>query len=335
LIVIDLQRLTHGLSLRAVRRADDCGKKLLLPIAAEAGEAHLIGLLAGHRAGRLPPVRIRTGDGIEWVERNAIALAACPVIGSTANWCALDFDAAGHGHATAASPESAARAADVAADLLDEAGLDYVVAVSAGGAGRHVWIIECMPAAMAAWLAARVRKRVLIRVPNADIETRPGSDRAPGAPLTLPLAGAYAAHGGGRVLRIGSGRPGALAPLSSAWERVRADAEQLRARQNALRTSRRGEGDIRSADVPLDDVLERLTVITEMHRNGSFRARCPIHGGDHALTGNTSKRLWRCWVCGRAGAGDAASYTLTAFLLKDPPARDVFAALAGMRTIHV
>lgn len=317
----------NGCALRAVMPRRPDGKKLLLPI---APGADLAALLSGHLAGHLPPVSILTDDGRTWTERNAVALAACPVIGAEAAWGGQDFDCAGPGHKTTATPASAHQGAMAAADMLHDAGLPYLVAASGGGAGRHVWCPHRMPARMAAWLVALLRDQVLAAVPGADIEVRPGSDRAPGSAFILPCGGAFAGHGGGVVLRQHPGRAGAIEPLLAAWHRCRDNEERVAARRVQYQAAYQHDGEVRSADVPLERVLESLTKITEHRTSGSFRAHCPIHGGDHALTGNTKRRLWRCWACERSGAGDAASYTLAAFLLGDPPPRQVFAALSGM-----
>ena len=326
----DLAALAADCALRAVlpRRAD--GKKVLLPIATGQDVAALID---GHLVGHLPPVLIRTDDGREWTEDRAVALAVCPVVGDYSRWFATDHDATGHGHTTTATPESAHQSAMAAADLLHDAGLPVIVAASGGGAGRHVWCPQRMPSRMSAWLVSLIRKQVLARVPGADVEVRPGTDRAPGAPLILPMGGAYVGVGGGIVLRNEPGRIGGIDRLTTSWQRCRDDEDRVAARRAALRDAQRRDGDVNSADVPLRDVLERLTTITSEADNGTFRARCPIHNGDRALTGNHKRRIWRCWVCGRSGAGDASSYLLAAFLLGDPSPKRVFAALSEINHV--
>lgn len=330
-----LDQVTHlvaGCTLRAVLPVRPDGKKLLLPIAPGQDRSALV---TGHLAGRLPPVAIRTGDGRNWSEHRAVALAACPVVGDQAAWIALDIDAAGHGHATTATSTTAQQSATVAADLIADMGWPYLVAASGGGAGRHVWCPLRMPAAMAVWVATLWRQQVIERVPGADIEIRPNGSHPPGAPLTLPGGGAYAGAGGGLILRHSHGRTVALGSLQSAWERKQMADHRRNARRAAMMAmSNRGAGSRPAATVHLRDVLAALTGITEERSNGSFRAHCPIHHGDHALTCNLQRRLWRCWVCGRGGAGEAAAYTLAAFLLGDPPARQVFATLAEIGAAH-
>lgn len=326
-----LQHISESCILRAVLPPRSDGKKVLLPIAAGQDVAALID---GHLVGHLPSVLIRTEDGREWTENRAEALAACPVVGEVAHWFATDHDAAGHGHTTKATPESAHLGAMAAADLLHEAGLPVIVAASGGGSGRHVWSPQRMPSRMAAWLVSLIRKQVLARVPDADVEVRPGTDRQPGAPLILPMGGAYAAVGGGIVLRNEPGKIGGIDGLTASWQRHRDDEDRIAVRRTALRDARRHDGEVNSAEVPLRDVLESLTTITTVADNGTFRARCPIHGGDWALTGNHKRRIWRCWVCGRSGAGDAASYLLAAFLLGDPSPKRVFAALSEISHVH-
>ena len=326
----DLAALAIGCSLRAVMPRRPDGKKVLLPIAPGQEVAALID---GHLAGRLPPVQIRTDDGREWTEDRAVALAVCPVVGDDARWFATDHDTAGHGHATTATAESAHQSAMAAADLLHDAGLPVIVAASGGGAGRHVWCPQLMPSRMAAWLVALIRQQVLARVPGADVEVRPGTDRAPGAPLILPMGGAYIGVGGGIVLRNEPGRVGGIDGLTASWKRHRDAEDRVAARRAALSDARHHDGNVNSADIPLREVLESMTTITSEAGNGAFRARCPIHGGDHALTGNHKRRLWRCWVCGRGGAGDAASYLLAAFLLGDPSPKQVFAKLSEINHV--
>jgi hypothetical protein len=331
-----LDQVTHlvaGCTLRAVLPARPDGKKLLLPIAPGQDRSALV---AGHLAGRLPPVAIRTGDGRTWTERRAVALAACPVVSDQAAWIALDIDAAGHGHATRATAAVTQQSAEVAADLVADMGWPYLVAASGGGAGRHIWCPLSMPAAMAVWVATLWRQQVIERVPGADIEIRPNGSHPPGAPLTLPGGGAYAGAGGGLVLHHSQGRTVALGRLQSAWElKLEADNRQNTRRATMMALKSQGPGPRPAATVHLRDVLAALTEITEERSNGAFRAHCPIHHGNHALTGNLQRRLWRCWVCGRGGAGEAAAYTLAAFLLGDPPARRVFATLAEIGTPHV
>lgn len=243
----------------AIRRSEKPCRIVLPP------DPHAVmALVDAHLCGR-PATLTFIAEGypprLERVDQVVLA-AYCPGTDGLVRWLAIDLDAADHGATGLADPAHAARCI---AERADAAGLSsgLLVARSRRALGRHVFFFPPGPVDLetavigAAGLAAAAFNIAVLdaaqcAVPHAflcangaiarlgdagSVELVPRSTSRPphGWSMTLPCAGAFAAHGGGVIVDPFEDKPTQLEGLPAcdpqAWEVFTAEARAALARR--------------------------------------------------------------------------------------------------------
>lgn len=250
-------------------------------------------LVQAHIAGGPATVLYSPANGTQkLVAITQVVLAAyCPGTDGNCRWIAFDIDSAkNHGCSGLLDPDRAVRCL---AERADAAGLlpGLIVVASKSGHGRHVWLLLPRPTPLAeAALGAAMLAAMALRIAQADheegdvphafasaagpivapgasgaFEIFPKADEPPpiGWAVTLPLAGAYCAAGGGLLLDPFAGRPSAdvrFAPCNrDAWDTLVQDARsELRRRTPATRPVARKPSKAPDAAARLDPRTREL-----------------------------------------------------------------------------
>lgn len=294
-----LLRLLEGATFATAVRRNGKPCRILLPEDAAAREA----LVDAHLRGAAANLEFRANNWDEWRELvDAVVLAGySPGADGLCRWVGIDLDAADHGAGGLADPAHAVRGI---AGRAGNAGLldGLLVARSRRGRGRHVFLLPPEPVPLndavigvASLIAAAFRVAESDaeqgEIPHAfgcangsiaepgdagSVELIPRSTTRPpcGWPLLLPMAGAFAAHGGGVVVDPFEEQPIECCAVphcnADAWHTFVAEAwaalaEQAASSCSVSRTSRRGDRRNSSAQRPLNRIDPRTRSFLDGH----------------------------------------------------------------------